>query len=352
MPLTVLNVAYPLAPVCESTAGGAEQVLARLDKALVEAGHRSLVLASEGSRVAGRLIPSFRPAPPFDEPAKAEAQRNCAALLRSVLRSEELDVIHMHGIDFHTYLPPPGVPVLVTLHLPLAWYPQPALRPCRPGTFLHCVSSTQHRAAKGAIALLPPIENGIHVHAFARDWRKRNFALFLGRICPEKGVHLAIGAARRAGIPLVLAGQVFPYDAHLRYFETHVQPQLGRSCRFVGQIGMKQKRRFLGMARCLLLPSLAEETSSLVAREALAAGTPVITFRRGALSEVVTDGKTGFLVRNEEEMAQAIWRVSKLDTEACRRDAKNRFDFGATFARYLRLYQQLSKANAPAGALA
>src|SRR5581483_2686948 len=122
-------------------------------------------------------------------------------------------------------------------------------------------------------------------------------------ICPEKGVHLAIEASRCARIPLLIAGEVFGYDEHLRYFEEQVAPALGRNCRFLGSLGPHRKRRLLAHARCVLLPSLAEETCGLVAREALAAGTPVIAFRRGALPESVENGRTGFLVSSVEEMA-------------------------------------------------
>src|SRR3546814_2650975 len=124
----------------------------------------------------------------------------------------------MHGIDFHHYLPPPGVPVLVTLHLPPGWYPEACFRPDRPETWLHCVSLSQQRACPPGARLLPPIENGVPVEDLAARHAKRRFVLTLGRLCPEKGFHIAVDAPNRADLPLLIAGEVFPSDAPQRHF--------------------------------------------------------------------------------------------------------------------------------------
>lgn len=344
MRLTVLNVAYPLAPVSSRTAGGAEQVLLQLDRALVARGHHSLVVACEGSETTGELLATSAPPPILDEAAKRSAQRYTAQVVRAALRARRIAVVHLHGIDFHAYLPPPGPPVVISLHLPLAWYPPEALRPRRPNTYLHCVSAAQHRTAPVGVRLLPPIENGVELGQ-APHVRKRNFALFLGRICPEKGVHLAIQAATRAGVPLLIAGEVFAYPEHVRYFNTEVAPKLGRFCRFIGPVGPDGKRRLLSLARCLLLPSLAEETSSLVAREALAAGTPPIAFPNGAMADVITDGRTGFLVHSVEEMAHAIARAGAIGRTECRAEASRRFPLSKMLDAYLGLYESLARAD-------
>ena len=137
----------------------------------------------------------------------------------------------MHGIDFYQYLPPPDVPVLVTLHLPPQWYPPEVFMPCylldRPRTQLQCVSWSQHISCPRWAGRLPVIENGVPVDRLAARHARRNFALAIGRICPEKGYHIALDAAARAGVPLLLAGEVFPYEAHLRYYEREIAPRLG-----------------------------------------------------------------------------------------------------------------------------
>ncbi len=118
MRLTVLTVAYPLAPVRPDVAGGAEQVALSLDRGLVEAGHRSLVIARAGSQVQGELIEIPAEQPPFDEPAAKRARGATAQAIAATLEREAVDLVHLHGMDFLDYLPPSGPPALVTLHLP------------------------------------------------------------------------------------------------------------------------------------------------------------------------------------------------------------------------------------------
>ncbi len=349
--LTVLNIAYPLAPVGIDSVGGSEQVLSSLDHALTAAGHRSIVIACAGSQAAGALH-AF-PAPPTDGPitdaihsARQDAIR---AITADVLRRERVDVIHMHGLDFYSYLPPPGPPMLATLHLPPGWYPPEALAPPREDSWVHGVSESQMRGVPPGPRLLPPIPNGVPVARLgAVHPRKCRFALTLARVCPEKGLHLALDAARAADTPMLLAGGVFPYPAHQNYFGAEILPRLDRRRRYLGPVGFVRKRRLLAAAACLLVPSLVAETSSLVAMEAAACGTPVIAFRNGALPEVVEDGRTGFLVDDVDGMADAIRRVDRIDPATCRETARRRFSMERMAAAYLDRYQALARVAAPA----
>jgi glycosyltransferase involved in cell wall biosynthesis len=340
--LSVLNVAFPLAAVGADSAGGAEQVLAYLDAALTREGHRSIVVACEGSQVAGTLVATPRIAGRLTETARGAAHAHHRRAIEHALRRGRIDLVHMHGIDFHAYLPPAGLPVLVTLHLPPDWYPARIFDLDRPGTFLHCVSASQRARCPPGAHLLPEVQNGVPVEALAARHAKGNFAFALGRICPEKGFHIALDAAKRARTPLLIAGEIFRYDAHETYFEREIAPRLDGSRRFIGPVGFARKRRLLTAARCLLIPSLAPETSSLVAMEALACGTPVIAFPSGALPEIVEHGRTGFLVRDEREMAEAIGAAGALDPEACRAAARERFSLARTIERYLEMYRDLA----------
>jgi glycosyltransferase involved in cell wall biosynthesis len=125
---------------------------------------------------------------------------------------------------------------------------------------------------------------------------------------------------------------------------------LTRKRRFIGPIGFARKRRLLTAARCLLLPSLVAETSSLVAREALACGTPVVAFPHGALPDTVEHGRTGFLVSDVETMAEAIEASRHLSPTLCRRTAEMRFSVERMTQAYIARYRSLT--NAAGSALA
>jgi glycosyltransferase involved in cell wall biosynthesis len=341
MPLTVLSVGYPLAKVSANTAGGAEQVLAMLDEALVRHGHRSLVLAPVGSQCHGLLISAQIPSGILDDRAKRQARQSFRQLLNRTLEHYSVDLIHMHGLDFSEYLPHANVPVVVTLHLPLSWYNREALRTCNARTVLVCVSKTQARTAPPGVRIESVIANGIDLDRFQPSKKKGSYAVAMGRICPEKGFHLAFDAAVQAGVKLIIAGKVFDYPEHREYFETQIRPRLNQNARFIGPVRGARKSYLLAGAKCLLVPSLAPETSSLVAMEAIASGTPVIAPRIGALEEIINHGKTGFLVRSVEEMPDAIARADSISPEVCRREAEQRFSAENMSVEYLNLYRSV-----------
>src|SRR4051812_28143502 len=303
--MKILTVAYPFAPVAADSVGGAEQIAFQLAEALYRRGHQSLLLARADSKFSGTLLPIPKTSGSLNEAAVREP---IYRIIREHLANSDADLIHFHGVDFYEYLPSfDSRPHLVTLHLPIPFYPQAVLA-LRKNLYFNCVSEAQFGSCPRRIEATV-IPNGVTAPSFAIQPKKRNFALSMGRICPEKGFHIAINAAAQARSPFMLAGEVFPYEAHDRYFREQIVPRLGINCRFIGRIGGVRKYRLLASAKCLLAPSLVHETSSLVAMEAMACGTPVIAFAHGALAALVQDGCTGFLVENEKEMACAIWEA-------------------------------------------
>ncbi|MCU1330891.1 MAG: glycosyl transferase, group 1 [Bryobacterales bacterium] len=348
MKRTILSVAFPLAHVGLDAVGGAEQIVALLDRALVKAGHQSIVTAAEGSRVAGTLVPFLAAPGPIDDAHRDRACQRYQQLIEEVLATYRVDLVHLHGLDFHRYVPGGSVPVLATLHLPPHWYSESIYRMSRENFRMNCVSPSQHRACPASPHLLEAVPNGVDVEGLSGVTGKRDYALTMGRVCPEKGFHLALDAARAAGVELRLAGQVFPYEYHHRYFREEIIPRLDNLRRFIGPLGFRAKRRMLSQAKCLVIPSLAPETSSLVAMEALACGTPVIAFRSGALPDIVEEGRTGFIVENEEEMALAFLLVDRLDPEQCREAARANFSAKLMSARYMDLYEKLIQNQAAA----
>jgi glycosyltransferase involved in cell wall biosynthesis len=340
-PLTVVEVAYAFAEVSTDAVGGAEQVVAMLDRALTRAGHRSLVIAPDGSRVGGELLANG-PIPELIDGAARLAGAQCqSALIARLLRQRPVDLIHLHSVDLPYLLEACGpVPVVATLHLPVDFYAPSVFT--QPGLHLQFVSESQRTSAAPAARRHPVIENGVDLAAFQPQPRRQPFAVALGRICPEKAFDRAARAARRAGVPLLLAGRVYPYQEHRRHFDRDIAPLLGPGVRFLGPIGLARKRSLLARARCLVVPSAVAETSSLVAMEALASGTPVVAWRSGALPDLIDHGRTGFLVDSEDQLADAIAAAAALDGQTCRRAAERRFCSRRMTAEYLQIYQRTS----------
>jgi glycosyltransferase involved in cell wall biosynthesis len=336
--MRVLNVAYALLPVGPGSGGGAEQILYLLDRGMAERQIDSVVIAAEGSQISGKLWPTPVAHDDITEARRSEAHAIHRCTIEKVLRSEEIDVIHFHGLDFGAYLPNTSVPKVVTLHLPIAWYDAASLEDSE--IQFVAVSETQ-AASAGGTTTCRVIRNGIDIGTHVPGQGERTRLLWLGRICPEKGTHIALEVAHRADLPLIVAGPVHPFPSHREYFRREVEPLLDSKRIYVGPVGLSEKARLLASARALLIPSLAPETSSLVAMEAASSGTPAIAFRSGALPEVVQDRVTGFIADDTEGMIDAVGRTGVWWPVRCREYAVEHFSSQRMVDDYLSLYRDL-----------
>jgi glycosyltransferase involved in cell wall biosynthesis len=340
--MTVLSVAYPLLPVGPDSGGGAEQILSLIEQGLVDAGHRSVVIATKGSRTAGELIEGSVAAGEITDDIRQEAQRLHVACIGKALERYPIDLIHFHGLDFYSYLPKQTVSMLATLHLPVSFYPPWIFNDAR--VKLNCVSYAQANSAPGP-RKPPVIFNGVDIERYRSQLGQNKFLLVLTRICPEKGVHIALDVAHRLDLRLIIAGPVHPFRDHQIYFSERVQPLLDEKRQYVGPVGIDTKAALLAGARCLLIPSLVAETSSLVAMEAISSGTPVIAFRSGALPEVVDHGETGFIVDCQDQMIDTVQHTGEISPETCRSTAKLRFNGRRMVNDYLELYNRIFSAT-------
>jgi glycosyltransferase involved in cell wall biosynthesis len=336
----IVNVAFPFAPVRDDTPGGAEQVLLSIEKELVKNKKDSIVVAHESSCVKSRLVRIDSVKRNIDDIEKEIIFKNVRNVIEKIIVENQVDLIHFHGIDFCEYIPQTDVRKVATLHLPVSLYNKDSVNStCIP---FNCVSEWQHNECQGFNHQLEYITNGIPIPKSVNTRRKSAYALSLGRIRPEKGYHLAIEAAKRASIPFVLAGEVFNYSDHIWYYKTKIKSSLDYSnCRFIGKVGPVQKKRLFDNARCLLIPSLIEETSSLVAMEAMAHGVPVIAFKKGALKKIIIDGVNGFLVNDQYEMAEAIKCTGLISADVCYSIAKEKYDVRFMVEKYLKMYKRL-----------
>ena len=345
-PLRILYIAYPLLPVSESSAGGAEQMLRVTERQMARRGHRTMVAACGGSQTAGDLLATGAAPVQPDWFARRDREHNRHILqfLARQGRSRRPQLIHDMSGTFWPHAGGISVPVLATLHLPRSFYPPAMFEDIPTNVWFSCVSESQASSFRDLSRVLGVVRNGIELERFSPADSKQSCLLWLGRVCEEKGAHLAISVARQAGLPLLLAGQVYPFRYHQQYFQREIAPYLNDTLPRVSLVespGPGLKAQLLSRARAVLIPSLAEETSSLVAMEAAACGTPAIAFRRGALPEVVRHGNSGFLVDSVEEMAQAVARVDEISPAECRRYAERNFSATRMADGYEQLYDQI-----------
>jgi len=347
-PRRILYVAYPLLPVADDSAGGAEQVLATVERHASTSGWQTTMAACNGSTAAGHVYATVMPGSGRLPSAQLQESRHCRKVLELVSVRAAIGAgfagVHDHSGSFFAHAHKIDIPVLATLHLPRSFYPAHVFQHVPDNLFFTCVSRSQKRSLAGVPNLLGVVPNGIPLDRFPFKESKKDYLLWVGRICEEKGAHTALDVAKRAGLPIIIAGEVYPFAFHRDYFEREVRPRLeamGGQAQIVERPSLQKKVALLQNARALLVTSSAQETSSLVAMEAAACGTPVIGLRRGALSEVVAHKTTGFLVDESADLPGALEDARRIKPQTCRDHAEQHFSAARMYAEYERIYERL-----------
>lgn len=313
-----------------------EQVASMITEGLVALGHDVTLFATAESVTSARLHAEaprgYEEDPTVD--AKVHEGLHIAAAFE---RADEFDVLS-NQFDFLplTFSRLVSTPVVTTIH----GFSSDAILPVYRAydDVAHYVSiSDADRAAD--LHYAATIHHGIDVAEFTFSPGAGSYLLFLGRIHPDKGTHVAVEIARRAGLPLVIAGIVHDRE----YFRDLVEPQLGRAgVTFAGPVGPAERDALLGGAIALLHPIAFAEPFGLAVVEALATGTPVIAYRRGSMPEIVRHGRTGFLVDDLAGAVDAVGRVGSLSRRDCRADVEERFTAERMVADYARLFADIA----------
>ena len=244
----------------------------------------------------------------------------------------EFDLIHSH-YDFMalSYSRLVKTPVLTTIHGFSSPQIMPVYQKYRDGYFV----SISHSDRAPGLNYLATVYNGIDLSLYPFQESQGEELIFLGRIHPDKGVHLAIAVARLSGLPLLIAGIIQDQE----YFRKQVEPYLDdREIRYIGPVDVAGKNELFLKARALLHLNTIPERFGLVLAEANAAGVPVIAMDLGSCREVIEDGKTGFLVNGVNEALEAVKRVQQIDRSACRQRVQQCFSIETMVKAYERVY--------------
>jgi glycosyltransferase involved in cell wall biosynthesis len=311
-----------------------ESLCAWLVDGLVARGHLVTLVGAGKGRTRGRFLRALeRPASARLGESLPEALH--AALAATLLMGLDLDVVHDFSLTGPLVAAARGVPTLVTVHGDLRGELGDYYRAIGDRVGLVAVSWAQRRSAPD-LPWVGMIPDGLPVDDYPFRQTKDRFALFLGRMSPEKGAHLAVEASRAAGLRLVVAGRCsLPHER--AYFDRWVRPRLSRDVAWLGEVDTARKKDLLSRASCLLFPVRGPEPGGLVMVEALACGTPVVALGAGAVGEVVEHGRSGLIAERPEELDGLLGAVAEIDPLACRERARS-FDVAVMVRRYEALY--------------
>jgi len=314
-------------------------------------GHQVTQYVPKGSRVGSRMytndIPSLYKNPKMKKYIRLNHERSVGAYEQLALSSlvkhaqeGKYDLIHIHpsvrGIFF---APLVNVPVVFTMHEPIIPGRKFFYDRIAPKNLYYISISKAQRKPAPELRWAATIYNGTEVKKFPFNAKPQKHFVTFGRLRSEKGIHEAIMAAKKARVPLKIAGK----PNHGPYWERKIKPYLSKNIQYVGMLPYKDIPRFVAEAKGFLFPINWEEPFGLVMTEAMACGTPVIAFKRGSVSEVIKDKKTGFVVKTVFEMAKAIKNIDAIDRNFCRSYVEQRFSVERMVDGYEKTFTRLIK---------
>jgi glycosyltransferase involved in cell wall biosynthesis len=340
--MKILLAVDPFLPVPPALYGGIERIVADLIAALRSGGHEVGLVAHPDSSAAADFFMAWPHAPP----SSAAAHLSNALTLRKAVQRFEPSIVH--SFSRLLYL----VPLLASRMPKLMSYQrftggrQISLAAAVAGRSLMFTGCSRFIATMGGKSggTWRAIPNFVDTDFYRFQPRVAADAplVFLSRIEPIKGAHLAIAVARKTGRRLVLAGNHGEQGAERRYWDEVIRPELGRNgIEYVGPVDDKAKNELLGSSAAMIVPIQWDEPFGIVFAEALACGTPVITCPRGALPEIVRHGVEGYFIHDVEDGCRAVDELGAIDRGACRMRAEQAFSAAAVVPQYEALYQEL-----------
>lgn len=336
-------VAPPYFRVPPVAYGGIEAVIADLVDTMVGRGHEvTLIGAGRRGTKAQRFI-ATNDGGSADRLGELMPELVHAATAAAILDTLNADVIHDHTAAGPLTAWGRLTPTVVTVHGPVTGERGDFYRALGGAVRLIGISHAQRSTAPD-LPWIATVHNAIRAETFPFRADKHDYVLFLGRFHPEKAPHLAIDAARAAGIHIVLAGKCSE-PIERAYYGREIKPRIGPGVTIFGVADATAKRALLAKAACLLFPIAWDEPFGLVMIEAMVCGTPVVALRRGAVPELVLHGQTGIIVDHPADLADAIAQARELDPALCRKHVETSFTVEVMAASYETIYRQTLRAT-------
>jgi glycosyltransferase involved in cell wall biosynthesis len=337
-----------IAPLTESVPpklyGGTERVVSYITEALVELGHDVTLFASGDSETKAKLVPVWPRALRLDPAIRDRVAPHILLMEMVRQRADEFDVLHFH-LDYYSFslFSRQDTPFVTTLHGRLDLAEQQPVFDTFSNANVVSISNSQRLPLPQA-KWLATVYHGLPAQLYTPQPLEQKYLAFLGRISPEKCVDTAIRIAGRCGMRIRIAAKVDAADRE--YFERAIKPLLALPyVEFIGEIADDRKAEFLSAAHALLFPIDWPEPFGLVMIESMACGTPVVAFNRGAVSEIIDEGVTGFIVEDEISAVAAVNRVHQIERAGVRKRFEERFTSRRMAQQYLEAYNAMMRAQ-------
>lgn len=344
--LRIALVSTPFFGVPPKKYGGLEQVVWDLAEGLDELGHIVTLFAPEGSKTPkhGALVVTG-PALDTVNVNWFMEEENRYFKWKDIISPDRFEIIHDHSWFGFPYLHKMNnlkLRVIHTHHGGFIWntappFPKPNLVSI--SNFMKLYTE-QYFKQKGFNIQSEYVYNGIDLNKYPYQFSKTGNLLFVGRLSTFKQPHIAVEIARKSNHKLDIIGSASFVDSedYVRKLEKYIDNDTNITLYKDASPELKIDK--MREAKAILIPSKMQEPFGLVAIEAMACGTPVICLRDGALPEIVTDGVTGFICDNEDQMIEALRKVNTIKPEDCRKRSEL-FSRTAMAENYVKLYQRI-----------
>jgi len=313
--------------------GAWETVVSNLTEGLVSRGYDVTLFATADSRTSAKLE-AVVPRPYSEDDTLDPKVWELLHISHAMECAAEFDLVH-NSYDYMplTYSRLVSTPMITTVHGFSLDQFRLAYRKYRETSFV----SISDADRDPYLPYVATVYNGIQLQDFTFNSTPDDYLVFIGRIHPDKGVHLAVDVARRTGRRLIIAGIIQDQE----YFDEQIAPALSDDVEFVGPVDPVQRDQLFRQASASLHLTTIPERFGLAMAESMATGTPVIGFDRGSVREVVKDAETGFVVQTMDQAVEAVDRVTAIDRQACRRRVERLFSVDAMVDGYIRAYDTI-----------
>jgi glycosyltransferase involved in cell wall biosynthesis len=336
--MKIALIADPELPIPPLLYGGIERIIAMLIEGYINLGHEVSLFAHRDSVTSAKLFPYLG-----EKSTKRRDVVMNGILINSELFKNRYDVIHSFGRLIYLFPQLPfNIPKIMSYQRqPTISQVQKAVSIARKNSlvFTGCSNYISNQISPYAPSYC--IFNGINlkIYNFEETISFDAPLVFLGRVEPIKGAHVAILVAKATGKKLIIAGNI-PSE-YQSYFENEIRPHLNDQITYIGPVNDIKKNKLLGQALAFLMPIEWDEPFGIVMAEAAACGTPIIGFNRGSVPEVIRNGINGFICNNVQEMIECVYKINEVNRHDVRKDAESRFSSEVIVQQYLNLYISL-----------